>query len=44
MNKEEHQWRLFIRLTPIELLKPNSWEKVLRRHSQVYLDAERFKW
>lgn len=36
-------WRCFIRGTPIEILKPkeSDW---LRKHSQVYLDANNFKW
>lgn len=36
-------WRGFIRATPIEIQPPkeSSW---LRRHCQVYLDAERYQW
>lgn len=41
---EEHCWRTFIRIAPVELLEPAPPEKWLRRHTQVYLDAENFKW
>jgi hypothetical protein len=40
----KHTWRIFIRLTPEPLLKaakPSEW---LRKHSQVYLDVNSFKW
>ena len=36
------QWRGFIRATPIEIVQPI--KNCLRRHSQVYLDAESFRW
>jgi len=40
-----HQWRLFIRLMPASLCaRPRKGEDVLRRHSQVYLDAGKFTW
>ncbi len=35
-------WRAFIRATPREIQMPQ--ESCLRRHSQVYLDAETFRW
>lgn len=41
---KEHTWRVFIRVSPESLCPvapPNKW---IRRHSQVYLDAENFKW
>lgn len=41
---EAHQWRCFIRLSPFSILKPAPEKMWLRRHSQVYLDAGRFKW
>lgn len=37
-------WRVFIRLAPRSIYEPNKGDKVLRRHSQVYLDAQNFKW
>lgn len=40
----EHCWRTFIRVVPESLLKPAPPEQWLRRHTQVYLDAENFKW
>lgn len=40
----EHGWRLFIRACPITILSPNPPEKWIRRHSQVYLNAENFNW
>lgn len=48
----EHGWRTFIRLTPVEVMReglpheviPAPPEKWIRRHTQVYLDAENFKW
>jgi hypothetical protein len=41
---EAHQWRCFIRLSPYSILKPAEPKQWLRRHSQVYLDANSFKW
>lgn len=41
---DEHGWRCFIRISPIEILKPAPQKMWLRRHSQVYLDAGAFKW
>lgn len=42
---EEHQWRLFIRATPASLVPSKVLElPILRRHSQVYLDANNFTW
>lgn len=40
---EAFQWRGFIRATHKDILKPKKGN-VLRRHCQVYLDAENFKW
>lgn len=39
-----HTWRVFIRITPEPLLMPGRQDQWIRRHSQVYLDAQRFKW
>lgn len=47
-----HSWRTFVRLTPIHLMRaglpgeiipapPDQW---VRRHAQVYLDAEKYRW
>lgn len=41
---EEFTWRTFIRLVPSALCPPESPDKWLRRHTQVYLDAENFEW
>ena len=43
-SAEEHCWRCFIRAVPVSILRPASPEAWRRRHSQVYLDAEKFKW
>ena len=48
----EHGWRTFIRLTPIEVMReglphqeiPAPRDQWIRKHTQVYLDAENFKW
>ena len=40
---KEHIWRLFIRLAPKSIYPANPLHKVLRRHSQVYLDSD-FVW
>lgn len=40
----EHGWRCFIRAVPAMILQPAPSDRWLRRHSQVYLDAETFKW
>lgn len=40
----EFQWRCFIRATHKDILKPKLFGETLRRHSQVYLDANSFKW
>lgn len=40
----QHQWRLFARVAPIQLLKPAPSNKWIRRHCQVYLDAANFQW
>lgn len=40
-----HTWRLFIRLMPSGLVaRPRSGDRVLRRHTQVYLDSKNFTW
>lgn len=36
-------WRMFIRATHIDILKPK-YEDNLRRHCQVYLDADTYQW
>lgn len=42
---EDFQWRGFIRATHKDILPANpSGTNVLRRHSQVYLDASNFSW
>lgn len=41
---KEHQWRLFIRLTPKEIYPSTNNHSCLRRHSQVYLDVNGFTW
>lgn len=41
---KEHTWRIFMRLTPEPLLFPGKRHEWLRRHAQVYLDANTFKW
>lgn len=38
----DFQWRGFIRATHKDILSPK--ENCLRRHSQVYLDAQSFRW
>lgn len=40
---EEHCWRLFIRVVPHLLCRPSPGI-CIRRHTQVYLNAEEFKW
>lgn len=40
----KHQWRLFIRACPDTILQAAPEEQWLRRHSQVYLNSENFKW
>lgn len=40
----EHTWRVFVRLTPEPLIMPAQNGRWLRRHTQVYLDANNFKW
>ena len=40
----DHTWRVFIRVAPVELLPVAPQQSWIRRHSQVYLDAETFKW
>jgi hypothetical protein len=41
---DKHQWRCFIRATHKDILKPLPPNQTLRRHSQVYLDVNNFKW
>lgn len=42
---EIHTWRCFIRVIPAKFVHPGTLNVgTLRRHSQVYLDAEKFKW
>jgi hypothetical protein len=40
----EHCWRMFIRIAPSSIYPKNEPEMTSRRHCQVYLDAETFKW
>lgn len=48
----DHCWRTFVRLAPVDMMRvglpmemiPASSDSWIRRHSQVYLDAEKFKW
>lgn len=40
----EHCWRAFIRVAPTTILKPRASNEWLRRHSQVYLNADDFTW
>ena len=43
-SSAQHCWRAFIRIVPEELCpaaKPDQW---VRRHTQVYLDANQFEW
>lgn len=40
-----HTWRCFIRVIPAKFVHPGTINVgTLRRHSQVYLDAAKFKW
>lgn len=40
-----HTWRCFIRVIPAKFIHPGTLNiGTLRRHSQVYLDAAKFKW
>lgn len=39
-----YTWRVFIRLTPEPLLFPRKPEEWIRKHTQIYLDAEKFTW
>ena len=41
---QEHIWRVFIRCCPTTILKPADSSEWMRRHSQVYLNAENFNW
>ena len=40
----EHCWRMFIRTVPRSILDPADPKLWVRRHSQVYLDADNFQW
>jgi len=40
----EHCWRMFIRIAPSEIYPQNPPGLINRRHCQIYLDSERFKW
>jgi len=45
VKSEDFQWRLFIRIAPASLVtNKRSGRDCLRRHSQVYLDANNFTW
>lgn len=39
-----HTWRTFIRLVPEPLLEPAPVDQWIRRHTQVYLNAEDYSW
>jgi len=40
-----HTWRCFIRLIPKSFVHPNTYNMgEIRRHTQVYLDSDNFKW
>lgn len=39
----DFQWRAFVRATHIDIQQPLTGDRT-RRHSQVYLDANNFKW
>ena len=39
-----HQWRIFVRATPSHIYPQRSIVSKVRRHSQVYLNAEEFTW
>ena len=41
---KDHSWRLFIRLTHNSIAPVRPVTDVIRRHSQVYLDATNFSW
>lgn len=42
---KEHLWRCFIRVVPKSLIHANTTNTgCIRRHSQVYLDANLFRW
>lgn len=41
---KEHIWRCFIRVCPKTILEPADSKYWLRRHCQVYLDSNNFKW
>jgi len=42
---KEHTWRCFIRVIPKKFIHPTTTNVgQLRRHTQVYLDAEKFRW
>jgi len=40
----EFTWRCFIRATHTDIRGVNRLDDIVRRHSQVYLDAEEFQW
>lgn len=39
-----HQWRTFVRITHASLAPQRRVHSFIRRHSQVYLDANNFEW
>lgn len=42
---EEHTWRCFIRVIPKSFIHPTTINVgTLRRHTQVYLDSNKFNW
>ena len=44
MKSEKNQWRIFARLTHKSILPTRQQTSILRKHSQVYLDASEFSW
>lgn len=41
---DSHCWRMFIRIAPSKIYQKNLSEDTSRRHCQIYLDSENFKW
>ena len=41
---DKHTWRLFTRISPRSLCEPAPQEELIRKHIQVYLNAEEFTW
>lgn len=41
---DRHIWRVFIRACPVTIMEAAPESQWQRRHCQVYLDANNFKW